>query len=452
MGKRFSVAISGVALLALPVSMAACGRAAPPPAKTPAAAKHEAPVDKTAKIRKWLAREVEPVALQRVDLMNGFATGEIESKTPVVPECKAAENGATVCTLVADLGQDPDDADAVSNVICSASTAVSALGPVLKASLESASLDETPALAVDTVGEGLATRFMANTTEPDGDNILVGTQKLATLYAHGYMVTCFDKRAGGRKTFERVTGHFFESLKFKSVVTVFAFGYRMRVGDRTAGVRYASIAKRQGDESGFVEQNTHFWLDTDGKTWSIKDRVSVAERDIKGAIQKMENLFWFEGQGPAVLSARPSEDKKFRLKYEVGDKSSGLESTPKAPLNTELWAAPELLKVSAGSARNYRYAFLDLIDSDPAFHYLTITRSAPGVLAEAQEAMPGPGAKDKSAADESKDELQIDARGLVTKEVSSHSVSELVYTWGDLPPLLSGAKTPAQKTGKRKSR
>jgi hypothetical protein len=422
-------------------ALVACGQAPPPPAKAAAPAAHaDTQASRAATLKKWMAREVAPAPHQKVDLFEGYASGEIESLGPVHPECKQGDNGSTICTIVADLGKDQDDPEQTSSIACVATTAVGAVGPTLKADLGNAQLDEVPTLGVETVGQGLAMRFVANTTEPDGDNVLVGTEKLAALYAHGYMVTCFDKRAGGRKTFDRVTRHFFESLSFTSTVTVFASGHRVRAGDRTAGLRYASIAQRSGDPSGFVEQYDDFWLDTDGKTWSIKDSVTVVQRDAKGAIEKLEDLYWLEGQGPAVLSARPSEDRKFRLKYEVGEKSNGLESTPKAPLNTELWAAPEFLKVSAGSAAKYRYSFLDLIDSDPAFHYVTITRAAPGVVSQAQEALAPGQAKDAAAAAEGKVEAQIDPRGLVTRAVSSRAVWELVYTWGKLPGVLSATK------------
>jgi hypothetical protein len=443
------LALTGIALVAA-LGSAACG-GSQPAAKTPNA-KQETPAERTAKIKKWFSREIDPVATQRVDLFDGFASGELESKTPIRPECSNTEAGPA-CTVVADLGPDKDDPALSSNIVCTVSTTSRAFGPVLKATaLSGAQLDETPVLDVKTVGEGLSASFVANTTEQQGDNVLVGTAKFAALYAHGYMVACFDKRAGGRKTFDRITGHFFESLKFKSTVTVFASGYQVRMGDRTSGIRFSSIAKRPGDDAGFVEQTSYFHLETDGKTWSMKDLIVVAERDGRGGIEKLEYLFWHEGEGPALLSAKPSEDnKKFRLKFELGNKANGLESTPKAPLNTELWAAPELARVSAGSAQTYRYAFLDLVDSDPAFRYLTITRSAPRVLSEVQDEAPAPGAKHATPAPAgTKDELQVDARGLVTKEVSSQSVTELVHTWGNLPALLNGAKDAGSRPPKQK--
>ncbi len=443
------LAFPGAALLAA-LGTVACG-SHPAPAAAPSAA-HDSPAERTAKIKKWLAREVEPAPVQHVELFDGHATGDLESRSPIRPECNNLDGGETVCTVVADLGPDRDDPEASSTVVCSLSTSVRAFGPVLKATaLEKSALEETPELAVRQVGEGVVASFIANTSEEQGDNVLVGTAKFAALYAHGYMAACFDKRAGGRKTFDRVTGRFFESLKFKSTVTVFASGYQVRMGDRTSGIRFSSIAQRPGDAAGFVEQTSYFHLETDGKTWSMKDLVIVAQRDGHGGLEKMDYLFWNEGDGPALLSAKPSEDRKFHLKFEVGDKSSGLESTPHAPLNTELWAAPELAKVSAGSSKNYRYAFLDLVDSDPAFRYLTITRAAPSVLSEVQEETPRPGTKEMGmAGTPSKDELQVDARGLVTKEVSSQTVTELVHTWGSLPDVLRSGKEGGKKVGRAK--
>src|SRR6185295_19406488 len=105
----------------------------------------------------------------------------------------------------------------------------------------------------------------------EADNVVVGTAKIAVLYAHGYEGMCVDMRAGGGKTFDRVVEHFFSSLELQSIVTLFAEGYHVREGDRTSGLRYSSIA-RQADSKQFTEQAMNFWLATDGNTWSTQDR------------------------------------------------------------------------------------------------------------------------------------------------------------------------------------
>ena len=424
-----------VALVSLSALAAGCRAPAAQPL-TPAAAT-QTPEERRAAVEKWMSREIAPVAMQRVELLDGLASGEIESRDGLKPECTTNDAGGSACSFQAML--DRDDKGLESTVVCTVSTELHPFGLVLGGALQGAALDEPPALQAKHVGEGIAASFVANTTEQKSDETLFGTAKIAALFAHGYEATCLDMRAGGRKTFERVAGHFFDSLKFKDKPkqpAVFAFGYQVRVGDRTSGLRYNVIARRDDDEAGFVETSTHVWVTTDGKTWSVRDSAQVVERGPKGAVEKMQNLYWLDGKGPMVLSAKASEDRKFRLKLESSEKSTGLESTPKAPLNTELWAAPELRRVAAGSAHSYRYAFLDVLDADPSFHYLTLTRTAPGVLLEDQEALTAPGHAAQPS--DSKDELHVDDRGLVTKEVSTDSVSELIYTWGALPAPLAG--------------
>lgn len=436
MNSRKSFVLLAAGGLAVGLTSGGCGHGAVAPAQAPAAARD---ADNGDQVAKWLAREVPAVGTKHVSLFDGKVQGDIESLTDPKPDCADSE-GTVTCSIEADLGKDGGGEHLPSTVVCSVSTSVAAFGPVLEAtSLQNQSLDETPTLQVAPVGEGVAATFMANTSEVQDDKSLVGTAKFAALYAHGYMATCYDSRAGGRKTFERVAAGFFSTLKLESTITLFAFGYKTRVGDRPSGLRYAAIAKKSDD--GFIETSTQFHLETDGKTWSIKDALTLTERNAKGGVEKMQTLFWVDGKGPAVLSAKPSEDKRFRLKFEVGDKSNGLESTPKAPLNTELWAASELLKVSTGASRRYRYAFLDLVDSDPAFHYLTITRAAPGVLSEAQDASSSDASRATNGGDDaSPDELSIDEHGLVTKQVSPQLVSERMYTWGSLPTAVGKSK------------
>ena len=428
---RFALAVSALLLWS-------CGGAAPTPTKTPPAAHHESPAERNAKIRRWYAREVDPVAAKPVSIFDGQVAGEIESKSDIKADCQHDDGGAH-CSFAADLGPDADDPKLVSTIGCSVSDTIRALGPAIKTLIDKTQLDEMPVLEVKQTGEGIAAKFVANASGQDGDNVVVGTVKIAALYAHGYMALCYDGRAGGRKTFDRVVGHFFDTLKLKSTITLFALGYQMRDGDRTSGVLYKSIAKRRGesgDEEGFLEGGVAFRLVTDGKTWSTFDFAVLAERDARGTVEKVTDSFWKEGNGPMVLSAKATEEKKFRLKVEVGDKSSGLESTPSAPINSELWAAPELARVAAGTAPKYRYAVLDLDEQDPAFAYMLITRSAPGILSEVQETKKKPAA----GTPPSKNELHIDNHGIVTKEVDSTSVTELVHTWGSLPVVVSKKK------------
>lgn len=405
------------------------------PIKPPPPVAHtETLAERNEKIKKWMMREVPPVAMKRVTLYDGRVTGEIESVDDLKYEC-TKENGTETCSFDAHLGKAQDD-EIESSVMCSMMISVGAFGPVIAAFLKKAQLQDPPVLDVKKLNEGIAVKFTSNTTENTDDNVLIGTAKIAVFYAHGYEGMCIDMRAGARKTFDRVVEHFFSSLQLQSLVTLFAEGYQVREGDRTSGIRYTSIA-RVPDSKQFTEQAVNFWLATDGKSWSTQDRVKVIQRNNDGGIEKAQTFFWAEGQGPSTVTAKPSEVKAFRLKFEIGDKASSLESTPKAPLDTELWSAPLFRKLSSGSVKVVRYAFLDVFDGDPAFQYLTVTRTAPGVLKEVQESPLG-----STKAPISTDELQVDEHGLVTKEVSSDSVSERVYVWGKLPDILEGTDKP----------
>ena len=332
------------------------------------------------------------------------------------------------------------------------STRVDAFGIVVKKATEGAALAETPTLEAKAVGEGIGVSFSSNTTKEDAQNVYIGTAKVASLYAHGYEASCFDIQAGGRKTFARVVEHFFDGLHFApnpSAPAVAAFGYQTRVGDRTgeaSATTSSPSARRRRASSRSPRASGSRPTANRGRCATAPPSSSATRR---ARVEKMSNLLWLDGKGPLMVSAKPSEDKKFHLKFEAGEKSSGLESTPKAPLSTDLWSAPELARVSTGASQSYRYAFLDVIDSDPSFHYLTITRSAPGVLLEGDEAVSATGKKPvKAEAAAERDQLFVDARGVVTKEVTTHAVSELVMSWGELPAVISSGKSGASKRGR----
>lgn len=412
---------------------------------TPAATSHDAK-DVQARLEKMMARENGPFQKHKLELLDGLAAGEIEAQSAPKPECKK-EEGLPSCTFSVELGKD-EDGDA-HNIICSTSLRFDAFGPTVKGLIDDGQLLETPRVEVKTAGEGIGVAFVANFSREADNSVSVGTMKVATFYAHGFMAECFDKGAGGRKTFGRIVDAYFQSLKFKEAPgrkVAFAFGYKERSGDRTTGLRFGYLATDPG--SGATTQSeVAFSLTTDGKTWSVFDAGAEVVRDKDDAVESMRQLLWADGKGPLALSAKPGEDGKYRLKLEAGPRTNALESTPKAPFTTELWSAAELAKVANGGATSYRYATLGVNDDDPAFRYVTLTRAKPGVLLEEVEA----GKRTKALADgapQPKDEMTVDAKGLVTKRVSTDSVLELVHSWGQMPSFA--ARKGAPKDGAKK--
>jgi hypothetical protein len=287
--------------------------------------------------------------------------------------------------------------------------------------------------------EGVAISFVANSSTETDTTTSYGTTKVAAFLAHGYFVRCADTSSGLRETFARVAGHLFDTMKLKDsddAPVVFAIGHEERTGDRTTGYRYTSVSRRPSPDTGYLEWGSSFSLKADEKTWEVLDFTMVTERDTKGSVQQMAEYASQDGTALFEISAKISEDKKFRLKLDAGGKTSALEKFPKAPLNTELGAAPELLRVGSGKAPSYRYAFLGVADGDPTFVYDTLTHSGPGVVLESEDDFAS-GAK--RAAPKSKNELQLEAHGLVKKGILTDSVYELVHTWGTLP--VAGDRT-----------
>jgi hypothetical protein len=267
--------------------------------------------------------------------------------------------------------------------------------------------------------------------------------KVAALYAGGYTAVCADSFVGGRKTFERVVEGYFSSLRVAEnpqFPRLFAVGYRSRSGDRVDGLRYEIIAGRSDGEPGFVEFATAFKLRTDGKTWDVSDWGHTITRDERGEPELYESLFYSNGVGPWVLSAKPSEDGRFRVKSAIGDRSDAIELTPKAPVSTELWSMVEMQKLSAGARKSFRYAQPTLDDGDPSFNYIELSRLGPRLLGEREVRHGELGKRKKSDAKaDAFDELHLDERGVVVKEVATNSVVELIHSSGELPAPLNGS-------------
>jgi hypothetical protein len=403
-------------------------------------------VDPAVEIQRLMARESGTFPKHRLQLFGGLVTGEYEASAPSKVECTPENaDGDSSCEVRLSLGQDTDGDP--NDILCLIDTTPRGpFGTVIANRLQGGGLIETPKLTVAKIGEGASVELVANWLKQAEDVNTVGTLKVATYFSQGYSATCSDIRPGGRKTFDRVVGELFRSMKFapnpKRPVFLTA-AYDHRQGDRSTGFRYSLVEKRVGGKAGSAELDFGFHLKTDGKTWQTMDSSLLVTRDAAGNVELYRHaISGGNGQTHAVLTAKPGEDRKFRLKIERGDKTDALESTPKAPLTTELWSASEFAKVARGARPSYRYAILGVDDSgEPEFRYLSITRSSASVLLEEEE---NATKNDKSLAGALKDELHVSSDGSVAKEVGSDSVSQRLFAWGKLPDATGAALAPLE--------
>lgn len=404
---------------------------APKPAS---AEENESPVKTVARL---MARENGPFKKHHVELFGGLATADYEATGPVTPECTKDADEDESCGLRLAMGEDEDGEP--FDIVCFVDTTPRGpFGTIVAHRLDGMGPAETPKVSVKKIGEGIAIEWLANTQgQNEEGGTVVGTTKVATLYSQGYSATCSDARAGGRATFRRVVFDFFSSLRFAPNPrrpAHAALGYDVRRGDQSSGFRYGLVEKRGDGKPGIAEVHLTYAMESDGKVWKSIDGSLVVLRDPNGKV----DLYRYaatahDGTKLGVLSAKPGEDGKFRLKSERAGKSDALESTPRAPLTTELWAASELSRVAKGKSASYRYATLGFDDAgDPKFSYITLSRSAPGVLLEEEE--------DKKAKGDLKgalkDELHLAPDGTVTKEVATSYVVERIYAFGKLPALV----------------
>jgi hypothetical protein len=412
-------------------------------------------VDAAAEIQRLMAREAGTFPKHRLQLFGGLVSGEYEASAEAKAECTAVgTDGDSSCELRLGLGADAEGDP--NDILCLIDTTPRGpFGTVIANRLQGAGLIETPKLTVAKVGDGASVQLVANWLKAAEDVNTVGTLKVATYFSQGYSATCSDVRPGGRKTFDRVVGELFRSMKLAPNAkrpVYLTTAYDLRQGDRSTGFRYSLVEKRIGGKAGSAELDFGFRLKTDGKTWQTMDSSLLVTRDTAGNVDLYRHaISGGNGQTHAVLTAKPGEDRKFRLKVERGDKTDALESTPKAPLTTELWSASEFAKVAKGARPSYRYAILGLDDSgEPEFKYVSITRSSPSVLFEEEESAKK---NDTDLAGAIKDELHVGSDGSVAKEVSSDSVSQRLFAWGKLPDATGASAAPAASDkGKGKSR
>jgi hypothetical protein len=384
-------------------------------------------------------REHAPQPTHELRLLGGLASATVEARVAPKPECRE-EGDSKACMFRLEMGQLPV-IDEPAFIYCSLTTTPVHFGPILKAAQGTAGLTETPQLTTRSVGAGIAISFVAQSIIETEHGRFPGTVKVAALYTKGYTAVCSDNFVGGRKTFDRVVDGFFAGLRVEDnpqFPKLFAIGYRSRSGDRVDGLRYDMIAGRADGEPGFVEISTAFRLRTDGKTWEVSDWGHAITRDERGTTESYLTEVYADGDGPLLLSAKPSEDGRVRVKSEVGNRSDAIELTPKAPLSTELWSLVEMQKLSTGARESFRYAQPALEDGDPSFNYIELSRLGPRLLGE-REVRHGQLGKPKKgdAKSDTFDELHLDERGVVVKEVATDSVVELIHSSGELPAPLT---------------
>ena len=397
-----------------------------------ARAKGETAAQRAEKLAALTQREHDPQPLHDVELLGGLASARVEGRVAPRVECKEADS----CTVHLEMGDLPLT-DEPAEILCMVNTIPLPFGYLLKKGQAGAGLAEVPQLTVSEFGDGLVVEFVAETVFDTEEGPYPGTLKLSALYSGGYTALCFDAHAGGRATFKRVAHGYFKSLKLRAnpkLPDVFALGYRSREGDRTGGFLYSVVAHRPGGERGFVEYSTSLGLVTDGKTWSVTDRTRSILRDDRGQPEVYTKLWYFDGAEPMTLSAKPAEGGRFRVKWQSGQRTDALELTPKAPISSELWSSLELRKIARGKRKSFRYAEPSFADGDPTLTYIELSRLGPGVIAERQrmhsELVAGSG---KPSAETAVDELHVDPRGVVLKEVTARSVDELIHSSGTLP-------------------
>ncbi|NOU34160.1 MAG: hypothetical protein HOO96_40225 [Polyangiaceae bacterium] len=418
----------------------------PPPVKTPSDAK-VAPEVSTAstaeRVRAWRAWEPSGLRTFHVELPDGLMTADVDAKEQPKVECKNGEDEMRVCSLVIELGKDDEGTPRTLGCAAASASAPLPFGVLVSRALGKMRLDELPRVEVawgkGSGGDGsLVARFDADGSyeTDDQSNTMYGSAKIAARYAPGHTFFCGDTSTGQRKATERLTTQLFESVKIKGIPErVVQQAYVERRGQTAAGFRFGFV--RKADEGGFFEVESQFRVESTDTTWEVRDYTTSVTRDAKGVVETVRRVGAVGGEYVSVLTAKPGEAGRLRVKLEAGGKSDALEITPRVALSTELWESPSLLRVAGGRAPKHRYAYVTTRDGEPTLGYANLTRVRPGMVQEEIEIQ---GVKVKDQAKQQRNELSLDERGFVTKQVSSDSVYERIHLSGSLPNLLPSKK------------
>jgi len=397
------------------------------------------------RMRAW-----EATALKRyhLELPQGIMSAEVEAAAPPKVECKDSEAGLRTCGITLELGTDDDGT--AHTLGCSASWAAVPLpfGMLAQTTLGDLRLEEIPRFDVawsQGPQPALVATFTAQAQYETDQNVIVGTAKFAARYVPGHTLFCGDTTSGGEKTVARVVNGLFQSVQVKDAGNgvLLQSATRERKGDTPTGFRFEFV--RKNDDGSFAEVKSAFRLITNEKQWDVRDFTMAIARDNKGAVESLRQMYWDDKKVAGILSAKPAEGGKLRLKLEREGKSDALEVTPQATLSTELWESPGLLRVSTGAAPGHKYAILSVADDgEPALSYAKLARLRGNVV---QEEIERPGTRGKNMTSE-KNELTVDERGFVIKQVSKDSVDERLHHSGTLPgraPVPPTANTSKAK-------
>jgi hypothetical protein len=419
-------------------------------AAAPATAHNADEASSAEKVKRMRAWEAGALKRFHLELPEGAMSADVEAAAPPKVSCKDHDGGRT-CGITVPLGTDEDGV--VRAFECSATWSPIPLpfGMMTQTTMGDLRLEEMPQFDAEW-SQGpqpaLIAKFSAPAMGQTEENTLIGNVKIVARYVPGHTMFCGDTGAGGEKTMARVAGGLFQSVQVKDINNgvLLQNASRERKGDTPSGFNFAFV--RKNDDGGYTEVRSGFHLATSEKHWDVRDFTAHVTRNDKGAVESLRQMYWDDKRVAGILSAKPAEGGKLRLKFEHGGKSDALEITPQATLSTELWESPALLRVSSGTAPAHRYAFLSVADDgEPTLAYAKLARLRGNVV---QEEIEVPGAKGKNQNRE-KNELTVDERGFVVKQVSKDSVDERLHQSGNLPGRTPAAPAAATSSKAKKS-
>jgi len=387
---------------------------------------NDASSDQTAreKIARMMAREQGPFAQHEVSLFDGRIEGEVESKSKPRVECEQVDDTER-CTVTLDMGV--SETGKPSAIACVATNGHQPFGQQIHALAPGVKVFGRPEFDARKEPQGLSGHFSFDGVTNEKGQPTLMSLKVSSLYSGVYTFTCLDLQPGGKQTFARVVRELFASLSFgdpPEFAGQHSLGYVKRQGDEATGFRFVHVGAVDGEQ---VQSSLYFNLKRTKEQWQTVDRDVFTLRSAGGELTKYQSRNWLHGLGPVVITAKPAEDGKLRIKVDNGNKSDALEITPRAAVSTEERMAPQLASLRSRTGRPTRYGFPALdADGDPTLLYSVLEHHEPGIVYErvVSHADFNQGSRDEPS------ELHVDEHGVVTRQVNADEIIELVHRRG----------------------
>jgi hypothetical protein len=258
------------------------------------------------------------------------------------------------------------------------------------------------AFGVEAVADGIAMQLAVDYLKEGA----FYTFKVAVLYARGNVAMCSDHTVGLRGRFRDASKKLFSSLRFTpnpSSRVTFAAGYRDQENGALSGFHVVTTVKTA---EGSTETSTYFQR-RPNKFLSMGDHSHITFRNLTG-----EHIREVAISGDSRMDIRSINKNLVSVTLHRDGKDSDWKIPAPVELNTEVGMANTIAELISSNRQEAKYGNVIQDNLEPKIQIVTLTRLTVTTLRE--------------EFDNFSNELTIDSKGYVSREVSADSTSDRI--------------------------